>query len=485
MLNNKKSYPIQLAVIHYLIASILFAFYGVQVCPLLEAISPIHLILPIVLALLARFFMLPFVDRQPYEYQARVQGALDFSLFFVAGLSLALFNTVMYDAALESNLKVMAGAVMFGLYIGIDLALARSSDLANTLIEEGRSMRLKPRYASFGKLFALSAAVVVTSISLIFILVINKDIHWIFSQMGAVSPAEARLSILKEVLFIVGVILAYCFRVIYAYVNTLNMYFDHQNRTLNRVKSGDLSVRVPVISLNEFGHMAEGANAMIENLQKSHDELKLTRDVSILALASLAETRDNETGAHILRTQYYVKALAEHLSHHPDFEHELDEETIGQLSKSAPLHDIGKVGVPDAILLKPGKLTDEEFSIMKQHPKLGVDALEVAESHLGSNSFLRYAREIALCHHEKWDGSGYPNGLKGEAIPLSARLMALADVYDALISKRVYKPAFSFEKAKSIILEYEGSHFDPRVVEAFRACEGEFIEIAEKYKDGD
>jgi response regulator RpfG family c-di-GMP phosphodiesterase len=133
--------------------------------------------------------------------------------------------------------------------------------------------------------------------------------------------------------------------------------------------------------------------------------------------------------------------------------------------------------------LKPGKLTDDEFEIMKTHAQLGADSLTVAEDKLGSNSFLQYAREIAACHHEKWNGSGYPRGLQGDEIPLSARLMALADVYDALISKRVYKPAFDHEKAKSIILEGEGTHFDPRVVAAFLSCENDFIEISIEYKD--
>ena len=164
-------------------------------------------------------------------------------------------------------------------------------------------------------------------------------------------------------------------------------------------------------------------------------------------------------------------------------ENELREDAIDLLYKSAPLHDVGKVGIPDSILLKPGKLTDEEFVVMKTHAQLGADALEIAEARLGSNSFLRYAREIAACHHEKWDGTGYPRQLKGDDIPLSARLMALADVYDALISKRVYKPAFDHDKAKSIILEGDGSHFDPRVIEAFLSCENDFIDIAAEYKD--
>lgn len=222
---------------------------------------------------------------------------------------------------------------------------------------------------------------------------------------------------------------------------------------------------------------------MLDSLQESQDEVQTTRDVAIVSLAALAESRDNETGAHILRTQEYVKALAIHLSSSEKFSSLLTPSYIDLLYKSAPLHDVGKVGIPDAVLLKPGKLTDEEFDIMKGHPQIGADALSIAERRMGSSSFLKLAREISLSHHEKWDGSGYPNSLSGESIPLSGRLMALADVYDALISKRIYKPAFSHEKAKGIILEGRGQHFDPEVVDAFLSVEEEFKQIAAHYKD--
>jgi putative two-component system response regulator len=182
----------------------------------------------------------------------------------------------------------------------------------------------------------------------------------------------------------------------------------------------------------------------------------------------LAETRDNETGNHIIRTKEYVRVLAEHLQRHPRFRHELTAENITQLYKSAPLHDIGKVGIPDSILLKAGALTDDEFTIMKTHAALGKKAIEDAMGAMtGCEAFLRYAAEIAYGHHERWDGSGYPQGLAGDDIPISARLMALADVYDALISKRCYKPAFSHEKAASLIRKGCGGHFDPDVVDAF------------------
>jgi putative two-component system response regulator len=205
-----------------------------------------------------------------------------------------------------------------------------------------------------------------------------------------------------------------------------------------------------------------------------------------MAMASLAETRDNETGNHIRRTQHYVRALARKLRGHPKFRAVLDDETIEVLYKSAPLHDIGKVGIPDSILLKPGKLTPQEFEVMKTHTTLGRDAIATAEKLINEpSSFLRHAREIAHYHQEKWDGSGYPEGLAGARIPVSARLMAVADVYDALISRRVYKPPFPHSKAVEIIKEGRGKHFDPDMVDAFLAIAEEFRAIAERYADTD
>ncbi len=215
-------------------------------------------------------------------------------------------------------------------------------------------------------------------------------------------------------------------------------------------------------------------------------ELQAIQDVTILAMASLAETRDNETGNHIRRTQHYVKVLGQQLQDHPRFRHYLTGPMLETLFKSAPLHDIGKVGIPDRILLKPGRFTPEEFEIMKTHTTLGRDAITQAEAQLGMKvDFLACAKEIAYGHQEKWDGSGYPIGQMGDSIPISARLMALADVYDALISRRVYKAAMPHEAARQIILEGSGKHFDPDVVQAFLACEAEFQTIAAQYKDSD
>ncbi|WP_079433588.1 HD-GYP domain-containing protein [Zoogloea sp. LCSB751] len=239
------------------------------------------------------------------------------------------------------------------------------------------------------------------------------------------------------------------------------------------------------LTLKTASDFLRDRNAYLEQeVVRRTRELGLMQDATIVAMASLAETRDNETGNHIRRTQMYVRSLARHLQRHPRFTAELSDENIELMYKSAPLHDIGKVGIPDRILLKPGRLTPAEFEIMKTHTTLGLEAISKAASLFGlSASFLRYAKEIAHAHQEKWDGSGYPQGLAGERIPLSARLMAVADVYDALISKRVYKPAFTHDEASELLRQGRGTHFDPDILDAFVELQEEFRIIAQRFAD--
>ena len=223
-----------------------------------------------------------------------------------------------------------------------------------------------------------------------------------------------------------------------------------------------------------------------QEVARRTQEVMAVQDVTILAMTSLAETRDSDTGNHIRRTQHYVRALAQHLKTHPRFASHLGDAAIELLFKSAPLHDIGKVGIPDRILLKPGQLTADEFEIMKTHTTLGFEAIEHAEQALGTRvEFLRIAKEIALSHQEKWDGSGYPQGLAGDDIPISARLMAVADVYDALISERVYKHALPHDRAVAIIFQGRGAHFDPDMADAFVEIQSEMQAIAERFSDSD
>ncbi|MBF0103395.1 MAG: two-component system response regulator [Desulfobacterales bacterium] len=239
------------------------------------------------------------------------------------------------------------------------------------------------------------------------------------------------------------------------------------------------------LQLKKMNDFLKDKNAFLEQeILRRTKEISNIQDVTFVAMGSLAETRDNETGNHIRRTQHYLKLLATKLVESSRYRPFLSEEYIMLLYKSAPLHDIGKVGIPDRILLKPGKLTFEEFEVMKTHTTIGRNSILAAEQLLDTQtSFLKYAHEIAYTHHEKWDGTGYPEGLSGDAIPVSGRLMALVDVYDALISKRVYKPAFPHEKAVTIIKEGSGNHFDPEVVNAFLEINYSFFEIAQKFMD--
>jgi len=234
---------------------------------------------------------------------------------------------------------------------------------------------------------------------------------------------------------------------------------------------------------------AEIARRMREN--------ELIKDVSLHALAMLAEARDNETGNHLHRTRAYVEILARKLSQSPRYASALDEAHIRMIGRAAPLHDIGKVGIPDDILHKPGRLDVAEFTVMKTHAAIGGDAIANAMARVREDAnlesslrvgattleFLETARQIAQFHHEKWDGSGYPAGLAGEDIPLPARLMALADVYDALSCRRVYKPAFALEEVERILSEGRGRHFDPDIVDAYFASRDEFLDIARRYAE--
>lgn len=205
----------------------------------------------------------------------------------------------------------------------------------------------------------------------------------------------------------------------------------------------------------------------------------------ITAFCALAEARDNETGNHIRRTQNYVLTLAEELRDHPRYRKFLNDEVIQLLFKSAPLHDVGKVAIPDAILLKPGRLTPEEWALMKSHCVAGSSAIARAAHEFGEDddSFFGLAAEIAQCHHERWDGSGYPAGLSGDDIPISARLMAVADVYDALITQRVYKEAYSHSQAIEFMVQERASHFDPDMIDALLAVSDRFNTIAQRFED--
>ncbi|MCQ2090855.1 MAG: response regulator [Fibrobacter sp.] len=240
-------------------------------------------------------------------------------------------------------------------------------------------------------------------------------------------------------------------------------------------------VRLRIKNQLEFKHQRDHLHDIVDEQTKT---LRTTLNVMLNCLGSLAEHRDTDTGEHIKRTQVVVQMLAEKLKHHPRFAQFIpNQEYIGYYAGAAPLHDIGKVGIPDEILHKPGRLDDQERDVMSAHPQIGYDVLVRATRELGEHPLVRIAADITLYHHERWDGLGYPTKKKGDEIPVGARLMAVADVYDALVSRRPYKEPFSHDVAVGEIKKGSGTQFDPDVVEAFIEIESALPSIYEKFKD--
>lgn len=235
-------------------------------------------------------------------------------------------------------------------------------------------------------------------------------------------------------------------------------------------------VRARVRNLAELKRYRDSLHEIIQAQTRA---LRKTQVGTIMALADLAEWRDPETGEHIKRTQEYVQCISRELAKNPKYTSILTPEFIEMLYMCAPLHDMGKVSISDSVLLKPGKLTPEEFSIMQKHCEFGAQILKRSLDRIGDDPFLEMAYQVARWHHDRWDGAGYPDGLAGEAIPISARIMSVADVYDALISRRPYKAPMSHELAVQIITDDSGKRFDPDVVAAFLQVQDEVSAIAE------
>lgn len=238
-----------------------------------------------------------------------------------------------------------------------------------------------------------------------------------------------------------------------------------------------IQLRQAKVELEQHNHNLE------ELVRAKVREITAAHIATIVALSKLTESRDYETGKHIERVQHFCKLLAEKLGRNISYEGTIDHEFVDNIYYAAPLHDIGKVGISDQILLKPGKLLPEEFEIIKTHVQIGVETLVALQVEYPGNDLIKMGIEIAQCHHEKWDGSGYPAGSKGTDISLAGRIMALADVYDALRARRPYKDPLSHEKSCEIILADAGRHFDPAVVDAFKGVKEEFAEIAERLKE--
>lgn len=302
---------------------------------------------------------------------------------------------------------------------------------------------------------------------------------------GVLGQAQVMLSVYVVVkIGSKGFLTAIALNVALSFITLLRLVRTNNYNILPGVVIPICTIMIVTIIMVYNRKFKEKSNEVLLQKVQRGKELVELQEVSIMAMAALAETRDNETGKHIQRTKLYVKVLCEALYNNGDYKNILNPQMIELIVSSAPLHDIGKVGIPDSILLKPGKLTDEEFEVIKKHTILGYEAIIRAEELMGRDeSFLKNASEIVLYHHERWDGKGYMYNLKGEEIPLSARIMSVADVYDALTSERVYKKIQSHQEAFEIICEGSGTQFDPKVVEAFVIMARRFQKIAERYKE--
>ena len=475
------------SIVIYVFAWLIMTVYGGEICPFLESLSIVEwgvtLLIAISLAYVGRTLAASRwgVAKRPSnieDYSGFKQFVIELAPFLVAGLGVAVFDRLYYGFPFaESGLAaVLSGMTLVGLFAAMDLTLEAERRVITSLTDEGRSLKRSRRFFPLTKKFVVLASVLMLAMMTVVLMVLSHDLTSSLTFNADFDSQRARNIMLLELAFVMAVFLIIVLDLLLTYSRNLRLLFENEISVLEAVDNGNLGdqVHVSVATNDEFGTIAHYTNRMIESLKKRTDELQRTQDVTIHSLASLAETRDNETGTHIVRTQRYVCVIATALQESWG----LTEQEIDLLYKSAPLHDIGKVGVPDAILLKPGPLTDEEWVEMRRHTQYGAQALEKAEARLGSSSFLQLAKEIVETHHEKWDGTGYPGGISGSDIPWAGRIMAIADVYDALISKRAYKEAFSHKKAKEIIMASRGTHFDPEVVDAFAAQEKNFAEIA-------
>jgi len=287
---------------------------------------------------------------------------------------------------------------------------------------------------------------------------------------------------LADQMVLFGIFLSFLYWGIESFLNVFSPEEINFYREMFGPNVSDMWMRLVVICLFMiFGsHVQYTINKRKQaeaDLLESYRKLQNARMATILGLAKLAEYRDEGTGAHLERIREYAKIVAAEMAKNPKYTDYITPAYVDDIYQSSILHDIGKVGVPDAVLLKPGKLTGEEFEVIKRHANLGGDAIKAIESQIEGKSFLALGKQIAYRHHEKWDGSGYPGGLAGEGIPLSARIVALADVYDALTTRRKYKEAFSHKRTRQIIIDLKGTHFDPDLVDTFLRLENEFNRI--------
>nr|WP_269808705.1 HD domain-containing protein [Enterovibrio nigricans] len=371
--DNRSRFSFTRGILHYAVGVVVFTLYGARVCPFLDTLPPAVLFIQTATVFIVLFFIRQLMRAIKHQ---EVNLITNIGIFTMAGICLATWYYVLYNFPLESNLKVIFGFILLGIVISLDLSISSVREDTPTQI---KSIVKPENVVPLAKQVGLGAMLLVIMVTVLLGLVVTKDLLWLVEHTEH-KPAIADIdSILKEFAYVSIIVLAYIAVITQNGMALIHQQLQKQIHTMKQASKGDFSEKLPCNHSGELGVVAYYTNVMLHDLKISYEEINKARDATIIGLSTLAEVRDNETGAHILRTQSYVRSLALQLRKTPKYASYLTEQTIDLLYKSAPLHDVGKVGIPDAILLKPGKLTDEEFEIMKMHAQLGLKPLNHRE----------------------------------------------------------------------------------------------------------
>jgi response regulator RpfG family c-di-GMP phosphodiesterase len=466
---------------HHLVASVFVTFYGYSVCNFINGLEVTLWAATLIPVLAAQWMLRGMIARRISKAHVasrpKLAFAVEFGVFVLGGVVIGVVNTVFHGFPPGSGMKAMLGFVTIGVFAGVDQAFVRTRDRFETgeVFAPPNAPRA-PFAVRLGLGFALVTALVLGVISLLVLRGVED---------GTVGDARGFRRLLIEFAFVFGVILLYVANTARGAEKLLAKAVSEQVETLAGARLGRTHRRASIGTNDEIGFVSGEINHLLDELDRAHDTTSRTNDAIMKALIGLAGARDNETGSHLQRTQRYVEVLCVQLATSPEHEAALSPATRANIVAAAPLHDIGKVAVPDAILRKPGRLTPGEYEVMKTHVAHGVAVIDKVIADVGATPYLAAARDVVAGHHEQWSGAGYPLGLKGTDIPLAGRVMALADVYDALRTERVYKPAMSHGDAKQILIDGAGAHFDPMIVAAFLVVEKEFERIADLAFDAD
>ncbi|MCZ8183961.1 MAG: HD domain-containing protein [Beijerinckiaceae bacterium] len=465
--------------VHHALSSIFITIYGYSVCNFINGLAVsiwAATLVPVLLGQWAlRCIVAEQVSSRPTEMRPKLAFAGELSVFVAGGAVIGIVNTVFHGFPAGSGLKAMLGFVTIGIFAGVDQAFVQT----RIRFEEGGmpSFSGKPRSpfaVRLGLSFSLVAALIIGVITLLVLRGIED---------GTVNNAEGFRRLAIEFAFVFAIISCYVANSARGAEKLLAKAVSEQVQTLGDAREGRARRRARIGTQDEIGFVSAEINYLLDELDRAHDMTTRTNDAIMKALIGLAGARDNETGEHLQRTQRYVGSLCSQLAQHPEYSAVLTPSAIADIVSAAPLHDIGKVAVSDAILHKPGRLTPEEYEVMKTHVGHGLAVIDKVIADVGVTPYLAVARDVIAGHHEHWNGAGYPFGLKGPDIPLAGRVMALADVYDALRSERIYKPAMPHAEARKILIDGAGTQFDPQVVAAFLMVEPQFERIATKFAD--